>query len=412
MKELEQSIEADIDPLSNLLNLRTDMFTYKTTHEQCTLIDSEDEESIASIVRGQFGIYPVSLDWSSPQVWKDVLSSRLDVAVNSNIEISRYFSDKYGKNSDLAISSGIVANLTPEITKIAMIQMEGYKGPRSWQSVDKESSRFLTYKINNILSSQSNVEFFAKNSTFSEGLLLIRDTLIKTGNPDVIQERHSRYVEECINANARGEIILNIPYESDYTHPVKKDSEKTMICEASTSLLIPLKKEAREMLNNITVHSREYLSKRKYAGKAEKLNLLVGESICGAGIEVLSAVSGEAFNFIKDKKLEYGFYLAINNFAKKEDYWIKSGKLMNFSQNEINLDLTPYFMMLYVPHENAHILFPQYDIFGEVPADVPAVIFSLKESEKVFNLNTNQMIRAIFTEYASEIIDSTSGKEL
>src|SRR4030066_1250772 len=111
MKELEQSIEADIDPLSNLLNLRTDMFTYKTTHEHCTLIDSEDEESIASIVRGQFGIYPVSLDWSSSQVWEDVLFSRLDAAVDSNIEISRYFSDKYGGQSDLAISSGIAASL-------------------------------------------------------------------------------------------------------------------------------------------------------------------------------------------------------------------------------------------------------------------------------------------------------------
>ncbi|OGM76495.1 hypothetical protein A2394_00720 [Candidatus Woesebacteria bacterium RIFOXYB1_FULL_42_36] len=375
-------------------------------------MDQQDMSAVKSITSANFGSYPVSPDWSKPDEWKDVLLARAETAAITNNEIHEFFTHKYGVKSDLAISTGIVAEITPEMTMIASAQIAGYKGPASWRATDKDSSYWLSLKIKNILSNSLYKDFFQKNPTFREGLMLIKDTFIRTGDPDFLQEAHSKYSVKCIKDNSDGKIVLNIPFESDYTHPVKKESDKTMVCEATVSILLPLEESDRKIFNKITRDSRDFLLKRKYAKSSERLNMLVGDSIAGAGFEALSAVSGEAFYLKYDKKTKYGFYLARNNFAKKEPFWKSCGKLMNFSESELDIDLTPYFTLLYVPHENAHIVFPQYDMFGEVPADVPAVIYSITECDRNFGLDQKQMIRAIFTEYASEIVESSTGGEL
>ena len=402
MKELNLQTEEDLKPLNTFMdNIKHNLF-----------LDRQDMSIIKSVTSANFGSYPVSPDWSKPATWRDVLSSRAEIAARTNGEIHEFFAQKYGPKSDLAVSTGIVAEITPEITTIASIQIAGYKGPRSWKITDKESSYWLSFKIKNILSNPSYEEFFLKNPTFREGLMLIKDSFIKVGNPDLLQDLHSKYMAKCIQDNSDGKIVLNIPFESDYTHPVKKESDKTMVCEAAVSILLPLEESDRKTFDKITRNSRDFLLKRKYARNAENLNILVGDSIAGAGFEALSAVSGEAFYLNGDDKTEYGFYLARNNFAKKDPFWKSCGKLMDFSKSAQDTDLTPYFTLLYVPHENAHIIFPQYDMFGEVLADVPAVIFSILECKKDFSLDPKQMIRAIFTEYGSEIVESYTGGEL
>ena len=413
MKERSLSIEEWEDSLGTSLNLNlVDMKIHNPDQKQSLFLDREDTQAVESITRANFGLYPVSPDWSKPWEWKDVLASRSSSATSTNRQIHEFFAGKYGNKSDLAVSTGIVAEITPEITTIASIQIESYRGPRSWRSTDRKSSSELSFKIGKILSDASHKEFFLKNPTFKDGLVFIKDTLIPEANPDAIQNLHSSYMEKCIKDNMDGKIVLNIPFESDYTHPVKNESDKTMVCEASVSILLPLEEKERKTFDKLTKSSRDFLLNRKYGKKSERLNILVGESITGAGFEALSAVSGEAFYLKSDKKIGYGFYLAINNFAKKDPFWRTCGEVMDFDQPEQDADLTPYFTILYVPHENAHVIFPQYDMFGEVPADVPAVIFSISECNKDFGLDPKQMVRAIFTEYGSEIVESASGGEL
>lgn len=374
------------------------------------LVDQNDLLAVKSIVAANFGSYPIDANWSDTNGWLDQLKKRVEPTAETNREIHNYFENKYGYDSNVSMATGILATITPELTKIACAQLEGYKGPRSWRSVDRASSQILRNKIDSEIKNSSNEKFFKTNPTFKDGLLLIRDVLIPESNPSEIEKKHSEYMKKCISDNTNGKIVLFIPRESDYTHPIVNEDETTPICEASVSILLPLSADERKKFDETNKKSWSALSGRKYANKnSVPPNILVGDNLMGAGFEVLSATSGEAFTIKVNGRNENGFYFARNNVIKKQKFWELTGDLMGVAQRKE--DLIPYFSLLYTLHEDGHRLFPQYGIYGEVPTDIPAVMKSIEMGPSL-ELDPKEMVRAIITEYVSEIIASTSGGEL
>lgn len=368
----------------------------------------KEQICVKEIYLANYGSYPPCPDWSKPNDWQEAFKTLPKKASETNSEIHKYFVEKEGELSDLAVASGIIASITEEVTEIARLQMQGFSGSISWQETAPEASGSLSSKIVSILLKDEYKKFFENNPTFKSGLELINDVLIPESDPDIIASKHSTYLERCISDNAQGKLVLSIPFESDYTNPVSSEKEKTQICEASVCLLLPVQKDERLFFEEINNNSLLFLTGRQHSKKVGGLKMLIGDVISGAGFEAFNAVSAEAFVFKNNQGIkEYGFYLALNTLAKKETFWKKSGELMRLEDNDLEQDFVNHLAQLYICHENAHKNFPVYGIYGEVPADIPAVIYSMKSS-----FDKKQTVRAIITEYVSSVVETISGGEL
>lgn len=382
----------------------------------------EDSLFIAKTISKNIGEYPVGAPWTEPiNEWSKALRARIQPISQANSQIHEHFAETKGSSSALAVSTGILAEITPELTQIAAAQFEeGFHGPKSWNETNPEACVSLMEKINKILEDDKNLSFFVQNSSFRQGLELMQTVLITSGNPNEIFVKNSEYMKMCTEANARGEIVLYIPFESDFTNPVKNEKEKTEVCEAMVSVLIPLDKFARVRFDKLENATWELLRQQEFAHQHNtKLNILVGTNIMGAGFEALSSTVGEAFVLKHKGTHEHGFYLAINNLAKKKDFWLASSELVNI-EGASDLDsFYKYFTFLYLLHEQGHKFFPEHGITGEVPADIPAVMYALQISVKPELIGDNpesrefkpqETVKAILTEYVSEIVNSVSNE--
>jgi hypothetical protein len=383
----------------------------------------KDIECVEDLVRSYVGVYPTDAPWHEPQsVWIETLKRRKGPISQANSLIHEHFVKEHGMDSDVAITTGILAQITPELTQIAVTQFEqGYHGPKSWQKVNPVSSQILEQKVNSILRDKSKVEYFLHNPSIKKGLDLIQNVLVPLNNPDKIYEKHSEYMKACIEANSNRQPILYIPLESDFTHPVKSEQEKTKICEATVSVVLPIDREDRLEFDKLMLTTWELLKQRKNAHKTNsKLNAIVGINIMGAGFDTLDSTVGESFIIKQNGGHEHGVYLAVNNMAKKIDFWQASTELLNIPSLDDPKKYYRNFLLLYVLHEEGHRLFPVHGIHGEVPADIPAVIYALKISQNPnligitdpnHEFETHEIIKAILTEYVSEIVNGVSDKD-
>ncbi len=374
-----------------------------------------DSEYIGNTVRTKTGVYPIDAPWHEPKnAWLEVLKERKNIISEANSSIYQYFVETKGSDSIITKATGILAQITPDMTQIAISQFEqGYQGAKSWQEVDPLASISLDKKITIILCDESNTDFFNNNSSIKKGLELIQNVLIKSKNPDEIYEKHSEYMKACIEANAKGEPILYIPFESDFTNPVKSEEDKTQICEALVSVIVPMEKERRVEFDKLTNSTWDRLKERKNAHRTNsKLNVIVGTNIMGAGFEALDSTVGEAFILKNNGSHEHGFYLAINNLSKKMPFWQASTELINSNSASDPETFYKNLTLLYVLHEEGHRLFPVHGIQGEVPADIPAVMYAIKISlENNKDFDVHEVIKAVVTEYVSEIVNTVSDKD-
>jgi hypothetical protein len=372
----------------------------------------EDSIYISKLIKSSIGIYPADAPWLEPQTgWIEALRQRKEPITRANHLIHEYFTETKGKSSEISITTGILSEITPELTQIAISQFEqGFTGPKSWQGIEAEASYVLDGKIDKILNNMDNAGFFVENSSVKKGLELIQNVLIKFENPGEIFEKHSEYMKECIQANSNGKPILYIPFESDFTNPVKSEQERTQICEAMVSVVMPMKVTERKELDKLIESTWDQLKERKHAHKTNsKLNVIVGTNIMGAGFEVLDSTVGESFIIKHNGGHEHGFYLAINNLAKKYDFWKASTELINLKTSKDPETYYKNLILLYVLHEEGHRLFPVHGIQGEVPADIPAVMYAIKISlQNNQQFEVHEVLKAIVTEYVSEIVNSVS----
>lgn len=375
----------------------------------------EDILFISKTVKSAIGIYPPDAPWLEPQSgWLEALKSRKKPISNANRSIYEYFVETKGKSSEIAVITGILAEITPELTQIAIRQFqERFTGPKSWAKVEPEACKSLDEKINKILEDTVGDSFFINNPSIKKGLELIQNTLIKSESPDEIFEKHSEYLKECIQANANGKAILYIPFESDFTNPVKSEQEKTQICEAMVSVVLPMEASRRQGLDKLIESTWDHLKERKHAHKTNsKLNVIIGTNVMGAGFEALDSTVGESFVLKQNGGHEHGFYLAVNNLAKKTDFWEASAELLNLKTSNDPETYYKNLILLYVLHEEGHRLFPVHGIHGEVPADIPAVMYALKISlQNDQEFEVHEVMKAIVTEYISEIVNSVSDKD-
>ena len=372
----------------------------------------EDNKYIANLIKTSIGIYPPDAPWLEPQSgWVEALRRRKEPISRANHLIHEYFSETKGRFSEIAITTGILAEITPELTQIAISQFEqGFTGPKSWEKIEAEASKLLDGKIDKIFNNKDNTDFFIKNSSIKKGLELIQSVLIRSNNPDEIYEKHSEYMKDCIDANSKGQTILYIPFESDFTNPVKSEKEKTQICEVMVSVLLPMEGRKRQELDKLIESTWDQLKERKNAHKTNsKLNVIMGTNIMRAGFEVLDSTVGESFIIKHTGGHEHGFYLAVNNLAKKTDFWEASTELINLKTSNDPETYYKNLILLYVLHEEGHRLFPVHGIHGEVPADIPAVMYALKISlQNNQKFEVHEVMKAIVTEYVSEIVNSVS----
>jgi hypothetical protein len=380
-----------------------------------TNLTPEDLNFIAKTVNAAIGIYPPDAPWLEPKnEWAKALTQRIAPISEANILIHHYFEETKGVNSEISITTGILADITPQLSEVASDQFRmGFEGPKSWMEVSPEACRLLDEKIVKILNNENNISFFVQNTSFKKGLELIQNVLIKSNDPNFIYEKQSEYMKACINANANGKLVLYIPFESDFTNPVKSEKEIAQICEASISVMVPMNVEERWEFDNLIDSTWGHLKERKNAHKTNsKLNVIAGTNIMGAGFEALDSTVGESFILRQNGGHEHGFYLAINNLAKKQKFWEASTELLNLKTSN---DIDTYYknlILLYVLHEEGHRLFPVHGINGEVPADIPAVVYALKISMENNNkFEIHEVVKAIVTEYVSEIVNSVSDND-
>ena len=375
----------------------------------------KDISYIKQVIEAEIGSpYPLDAPWLEPiDIWAKTLESRKGPISWANLLIHEYFEREKGIDSDLAITTGILVEITPELTEIASRQFkEGFDGPKSWEQVNPEVGRSLSLKIESIVKDKSKEYFFIKNPSIKKGLELIQNVLITSNDPDLIFEKHSEYMKNCIEANSNGKVILYIPLGSDFTHPVKNESEKTEICEAMVSVVVPMDVNDRQEFDKLTESTWNLLKERKHAHKTNsRLNVIVGTNAMGAGFEALDSTVAESFIIKHSGSHEHGFYLAINNLAKKTKFWQASSDLLNLNTSNDVETYNRNLILLYILHEEGHRLFPVHGINGEVPADIPAVINAFKISltgDSGFEIK--EITKATITEYVSEIVNSVSEK--
>jgi hypothetical protein len=417
MHEIEILPETARDPLPTLPSLRR--AEAKPQNPENPRLIKEDLAFIENITLQAIGMCPADAEWDRPiGFWVETLNQRSEPMARANLAVHDYFVEQKGRSSDLAVATDIIAKITPEINQVAINQLSwGFRGPASWKdAAGEETGNSLKTKIDNILSDSNNRKFFTDNASFKDGLTFMRDVLISGKNPDEIYEKHSQYMGRCIQANAKGEIILYIPFESDFTHPVQSEREKTQVCEAMVSVLTPMVSNERKQFERLAQSTWEILKGRRHAHQINKsLNIIAGMKVVGAGFDTLSSMIGEAFIIKRGETHEHGFYLAINNLAKKMDFWKAS-----LSMTDVNYDDGSFYKnltLLHLLHEQGHRLFPEYGAHGEVPADIPAVICALKIATVPELIGTNyidekfdpkQLVTAILTEYVSEVVNSVS----
>lgn len=370
----------------------------------------EDEEFIAKTVMSSIGMYPADAPWHEPKdVWVNTLKERVIPISEANFLIHQHFVESKGTESDISIATGILADITPQLNQIASSQFEqGFRGPKSWQEVDPETCSQLDGKITKNLKDEGNINFFAQNPSIRKGLELIQNVLIRSKNPDEIYEKHSEYMKSCINANSNGQHILYIPFESDFTKPVSSEDEVTQICEATVSVVAPMAKRERDAFDRLTDSTWALLKARENAQQLDsRLNIIVGTNIMGAGFEALDSTVGEYFIIKHNGGHEHGFYLVINNLSKKIKYWDISSELISPPVSSDPNNFVKTMTLLYTIHEQAHRLYPEHGKFGEVPADIPAVILALKIAKNQ-GLSKDEVVKGILTEHVSEIINGVS----
>ena len=393
----------------------------KPLNSEKTNLTPQDLHFIADTVHSAIGIYPPDAPWHDPkETWPGVLKSRKEPIIWANRAIHEHFVETNGENSEIAQITGILSELTPEITQIAILQFEqGFTGSKSWREVDPEASAELSKKIKSILADNGKSKLFAENPTVKAGLEFINDVLIPSNDPVLINKAYSEYTRLCIDANATGKPIIYIPFESDFTKPVLSESERTQICEAMVSVVMPMEKTERDSFDRLTTATWELLRQRGTPHQINtRINMIVGYNVMESGFGAFDSTVGMAFVLKSKGSHEHGFYLAINNLAKKSKFWQASTELLNTHVSSDHQTFSNILTLLYAAHEQSHRLYPEQGTFGEVPADIPAVILALKIAmapELIGNEYTFQpeeVVAGILTEYVSEIINSVSRDDL
>lgn len=363
---------------------------------------------VSDIVQDAIG-YPPNALWDKPiGEWVDELKKRFEPVCKANIEIYNHFENK-DKNSDETLIFEIFADLTPEVTAIAISQFEqGYNGPKSWREINKDASGRLEEKITNVLSTDKFSDMLGRLKGVSKALEFIKSTLIPSNNPGEIFRKHSEYIKACVEANANGEPILFIPFDSDYTNPVENAGEKTQICEASVSVVLPIEAKERAKFDKLAESLWNRLKQRKNQSDVPMPKFIVGKDMAAAGFPVLSSTVGEAITTDRGKGAEHCIYLALNNFAKTIEYWNISSEVVNTQTSKSHEVFFKITTLLYLLHEEGHRLFPEYGLFGETTTDIPAVITAVKMVFENGGYDPNDLIKGVLTEYVSEIVTGVS----
>ncbi|QQG41262.1 MAG: hypothetical protein HYV90_03755 [Candidatus Woesebacteria bacterium] len=363
---------------------------------------------VSDIVQEAIG-YPPNAPWDRPIAeWVGVLKERFGPVCKANVEIYKHFENK-DKDSDETLIFQIFSELTPEITEIAISQFEqGYNGPKSWREVNKDASDRLEEKIANVLSTGKFSDMLGRLKGVGMALEFIKDVLIPSNDPDYIFQKHSEYIGACIEANSKGEPILFIPFDSDYTNPVENFGEKTQICEASVSVILPIAPEEKTKFDNLAENLWNELKQRKSQTDIPIPKFIVGKDMAAAGFPVLSSTVGEAVTTDSGKGTEHCIYLALNNLAKKIGYWNISSEIINTYTDKGAETYFNIATFLYLLHEEGHRLFPEYGLYGETTTDIPAVVTAVKMASDNEELYLNDVIKGVLTEYVSEIVTGVS----
>ncbi|KKS90655.1 MAG: hypothetical protein UV66_C0001G0012 [Candidatus Woesebacteria bacterium GW2011_GWA1_43_12] len=363
---------------------------------------------VSDIVQDAVG-YPPNAPWDKPiGEWLGVLKERLGPICKANVEIFKHFENKDNKSDETLIFE-IFADLTPEITEIAISQFEqGYHGPKSWREVNGDASDRLEEKITNALSTDKFSGMLGRSKGIRKALEFVKNVLIHSNDPDYIFRKHSEYIETCVEANANGESILFIPFDSDYTNPVENFGDMTQICEASISVILPIETEERAKFNKLANSLWSRLKQRGNKTDVSIPKFIVGKDMGAAGFSVLSSTVGEVVTFDSGKGNEHCIYLALNNLAKKIEYWNISSEVVNTHTSKSPEAFFKTATLLYLLHEEGHRLFPENGLYGETTTDIPAVITAVKMAFENGGYDLHVVITGVLTEYVSEIVTGVS----
>lgn len=341
---------------------------------------------------GSLRIDPFDGPWNKPaNFWPEIFKNRQALANAKNLDIL----EKFTGDPDAVVAAKILGRIAQYVTEIAISQEENpSKTPKSWKESNPTASENLTNEINLIL------EEGVENPLFRQGLMLIRDVLVPSKDPNLIYKEQSKYLKACIDANAHGKVIFYIPFLGDFTNPTADDSEIPNVCDAVISILIPLDEEKREKFNEMAELAQSVLGSMEGANKIdEEVNILVGyDLLIAAGFGVFTSTVGEAFVLKNGNKLEHGIYLAINNLVKNIDFW----KVVSDDPDKF-FDVAT---LLNILHELGHRFFPETSLYGELVTDIPTVI-SAFEIAKDLDLTNEDVARGVLTEYVSGIMKNT-----
>ena len=347
---------------------------------------------------------------TSREKWLTLFQSRNELTCGLNREIADHFAQKEPLSS-VALATAIASKITGPLNQIAFSQFEESLGgeiesPKSWKEVDYDASADLDTQIDAILADENYKDFFIQNPSIKMGLELMKNTLIGSSDPAEIFEKHSVYMEACVEANAQGKPTFYFPLGSDFTAPLADVDEIPPICEATISVLLPLNQKEREHFDKLTALTWGALEQRERAlCTSRPLKTYVGYDVMGLGFQALNTTVGETFTYVADGPRERGFYLAVNRLAKRENYWGVASQLPGDNFITDNSDFENITTLLYVLHEQGHVLFPKCGLLGEVPADLPTVILALDLAESL-GFDSRKVVVGILAEYASNVIDN------
>lgn len=284
---------------------------------------------------------------------------------------------KEGRGSDIAVAAQIALAISVPLDEICFQQITVMpKEPASWRAIAPVASQALISAINQILVTDYMASYLGKNQGMRQTLMTLRDEVIIEDDPLRLVQLARRMEEHALASyHQKGQLVLLLTLSQWFTDTDHDLGDTYNILEPDMRLLLPYEEKTKNELDDIVAAFWE-IAKRlsPNANDSPAPSVIIGEALLGAGSEVLTQGSGEAF--------EGNGAVIVTNYLKTVDVINTLFEKIGYNNHRPTRTLITY---LYIAHELMHKRYEVRKIhrIEELLPDLGAlhVVFSVLDSQ-------------------------------
>lgn len=293
----------------------------------------------------------------------------------------------FPEDSDERTALHIFHTLAPSIDSIFFtlcktVQQDRYKEATSWEAIDPTATHKLFLSLQQITEDTAYTTFFSRNPEYAEILELLQVAIPVSGNKKDLNAVTKLCTEKAVMAFEHGRLCPLFYPDSWYTNLYEHGPFRA---EPAFQLNLPVTGVLKAKLDRISETATTIL-KQYYPTKEDALpgKTIFGINISGAGSELLSDTNGQA--------LYEETYMLILNLFKDQDASRKIQELVHDGQFDLARAFY-YKILLYIFHEQSHLLSPDDDTF---PMDAVELVADLSMAQALLTIFSNNVDHSDF----------------